>query len=99
MRAPDNQPEIKDSVLDYLQRGWSVMRLPPSSKDPYQGKSFAAYVVTRDNIHKLKEDENLAVLFNTAGSLKDFDCDFQTAADLAREVGLQGAAFGRQAVG
>jgi hypothetical protein len=61
MRAPDNQPEIKDSVLDYLQRGWSVMRLPPSSKDPYQGKSFAAYVVTRDNIHKLKEDENLAV--------------------------------------
>ena len=91
---------IKDAASDYMQRGWKLMKLPPRSKDPYKGKSFANCTITWENIDALSDDNNIAVLFTTAGELKDLDCDYQEAADLAKAVGLsRGAAFGRPSVG
>jgi hypothetical protein len=87
---------LKEWALDYLQQGWKVMRLPPRSKEPYPGKSQAACAITVDNAHTLRVDENLGVLFTTAGGLKDFDLDFQEAVSLAKAVGIPGAAFGRK---
>jgi putative DNA primase/helicase len=88
----------KVAALEYLQRGWNVMRLPSNSKEPYKGKSHAACGITLKNIDTLKEDENLGVYFITKDALKDIDFDYQEAAVLAHEVGLQhmtGAIFGR----
>ena len=83
-----------------MQRGWKLMKLPPRSKDPYKGQSFANCTITWENIDALSDDNNIAVLFTTAGELKDLDCDYQEAADLAKAVGLsKGAAFGRPSVG
>jgi hypothetical protein len=91
---------LKESALDYLQYGWGVVRLPPKSKEPYKGKTREACGVTNDNVDKLRADENLGVVFKTAGPLKDLDLDFQTAVDLAKAVGLgvTTAAFGRKSV-
>jgi predicted P-loop ATPase len=92
---------IKDAASEYLERGWNLMRLPPRSKNPYKGKgqSFAKNIIDWENIDTLT-DHNLAVLFTTAGELKDLDCDYQSAADLAEAVRLSdGAAFGRKSVG
>jgi hypothetical protein len=33
--------DVKEAALDYLQQGWSVMRLPPRSKEPYKDKPWA----------------------------------------------------------
>lgn len=89
---------VKETALDYLRQGWNVMRLPPRSKEPYPGKSHAECAITNDNVHTLAEDENLAVVFKTADSLKDLDLDYQAAVDLAQAVGLEGAAFGRKPI-
>ncbi len=86
--------EVRETALDYLQLGWSVMRLPPRSKKPYK-KPHAECAITNDNVHTLSKRENLAVTFTTAGVLKDFDLDYQVAADLAQAIGLRTAAFGR----
>jgi len=97
-----NNSALKEWALDYLQQGWSVMRLPPRSKEPYKKKpfpTFAAAAITNDNVHTLKDDENLGIVFKTAGALKDLDLDFQTAVDLAQAVRLKGAAFGRGYIG
>jgi Protein of unknown function (DUF3987)/Bifunctional DNA primase/polymerase, N-terminal len=96
--APPDVRNVKESVLDYLQQGWTLMRLPPHSKEPYKGKSWDAYKITNDNVHTLTERDNLGVIFSGAGRLKDFDLDYQEAADLAQAVGLEGAAFGRGSV-
>jgi hypothetical protein len=75
--------DVRETALDYLQQGWSVMRLPPRSKEPYDGKSFTACTIINDNVHTLSEGENLAVIFKKEGGLKDLDLDYQEAADLA----------------
>ena len=87
-------------LLDYLQLGWTPMRLPPRSKEPYDEGHDAA-TITRDNAKTLKANENIALRFTTAGALKDLDLDYQSAVDLAKAVGLtEGtAAFGRPSVG
>jgi hypothetical protein len=87
-----------ETALDYQQQGWGVMRLPPRSKEPYEKKTHAACAITNDNINSLAEDENLAVTFTTAGALKDLDLDYDVAADLAKAIGLDAAAFGRGSV-
>lgn len=90
---------VKDAASEYLQRGWKLMKLPPRSKKPYK-KSFASCTITWENLDALPSDSNIAVLFTTAGELKDLDCDYQEAADLAKAIGLsKGAAFGRKSVG
>ena len=89
-----------EAAIDYLQRGWEVMKLPPRSKSPYKGKSFVANTITLDNVSKLAEsDNNIGVIFRTAGELKDLDCDFRSAADLAHAVRMEGASFGRPSGG
>ena len=89
---------LREWALDYLQQKWDVMRLPPRSKEPYTKKpykSFADAAITNDNVNSLREDENLGVVFKTAGELKDVDLDYRTAVDLAKAVSLDTAAFGR----
>ena len=87
-----------NTAIDYLRQGWTLMRLPPRSKEPYKDKPWAVYTITNDNVHVLTERDNLGVIFSTAGGLKDLDLDYQEAADLAEAVGLDGAAFGRKSV-
>jgi hypothetical protein len=89
---------LKEWALDYLHQGWRVIRLPPHSKEPYKDRTHAACAITIDNVDSLRENENLGIYFESAGSLKDFDLDYQTAVDLAKAVGLNGAAFGRGSV-
>jgi hypothetical protein len=89
---------LKAAASEYLERGWNLMRLPPRSKNPYKGKgqSFAKNIIDWKSIDTLTEN-NLAIVFTRAGELKDLDLDYQTAADLARELDLakSTATFGR----
>ena len=90
-----------EELLDYLQLGWTPMRLPPRSKAPYIESSHDAATINRDNIKAVKANENIGVRFTTAGALKDIDLDYPSAVHLAKAVGLtEGtAAFGRPSVG
>ena len=88
-----------DAAIDYLQRGWKVMKLPPRSKEPYKRRSFASNTITWDNVGTLARANNISVIFSTTGELKDLDCDFKSAADLAHGVGMEGASFGRPSGG
>ena len=90
--------EIKKAATNYLQRGWSVLLLPPRSKEPYKDTPWTACMVTDDNLHTLTERDNLGIIFSKAGGLKDYDLDYQVAAALANKVSMKGAAFGRKSV-
>ena len=63
--------EIRESVLDYFQQGWTVMRLLPESKEPDKTKTHDALTITSDNLDTLAANENLGVRFTLAGALKD----------------------------
>ena len=95
-KQPPNNA-VRETALDYLQQGWGVLRLPPRSKKPYNEK-WAKHTITNDNVHTLTERDNIGVIFSTAGGLKDIDLDYRTAVDLAKAVGLRGAAFGRGSI-
>jgi RecA-family ATPase len=93
----------EEMLLDYLQRGWDLMRLQPRSKEPYEEDKWSAphkpYAITSGNIDQvLAKNENTGLIFSTAGRVKDLDFDYQESADLADIVGLEGAAFGRGSV-
>jgi Bifunctional DNA primase/polymerase, N-terminal len=93
-------PSVAMEASEYLQRGWSVIKLKPRSKKPALG-THAASAVTFDNIHTLVDGDNIGIRFEENGDLKDVDLDFQVASDLAGAVGLttSTAAFGRASVG
>ena len=92
--------EIRESVLDYFQQGWTVMRLLPELKEPDKTKTHDALTITSDNLDTLAANENLGVRFTLAGALKDLDLDYDCAADLAKTIGMPQAtaAFGRGSI-
>jgi hypothetical protein len=95
-----NTNTVREHACDYLQRKWPPIKLKPRSKEPPSG-THAANTITWDNVDKLTTDDNIGVQFAESADLKDLDLDYQTAADLAKEVSLTGATtgFGRKSVG
>src|SRR5262245_4562001 len=85
----------QEAAADCLQQGWSPIRLKPKSKKP--NGTHSSQTITWENLTTLREDENLGVQFSEKDRLRDLDPDYQSAADLVRELGLQNstAAFGR----
>jgi Bifunctional DNA primase/polymerase, N-terminal len=98
MKADTNA--VREEACDYLQRKWPPIKLKPRSKEPPRG-THAANTITWDNVDKLTADDNIGVQFAESADLRDLDLDYQTAADLAKEVGLTDATagFGRKSVG
>ena len=99
-KSKEYEGAIRNAAGDYLQRGWSVIKLKPRSKKPALSTHDAS-TITSDNVDTLVEGDNLGVRFTESGDLKDLDLDYQTASDLAKAVGLPDmtASFGRPSVG
>jgi putative DNA primase/helicase len=91
---------VREHACDYLQYGWVPIKLKPRSKKPAL-ESHDASTITWDNVSAVNSHDNIAIRFTRAGKIKDLDLDYQTAVDLAKEVGLIDATarFGRQSVG